>query len=108
MIHCVNMSFEDDVQSYLYFDIESETKNMKPKVKALIKRVTDAVHELSGIKKTYFWLIEDRTRQIGSITRSSFHVWTDIIFPDNGQLMRAFVERFCPFADMSIIAISQV
>ena len=47
MIHCVNMSFEDDVQSFLYFEMESEDKNMKPKVKALIKRVTKHYENIS-------------------------------------------------------------
>lgn len=100
-IHAVNFSCLSNASSKLFMDYESpkyaythknESKQHRQKIHKFIKTVMGMLAELQ-INRYVEWTIENRTRlePDKKLYKTSFHVYASLIFPNNYELLPAFV-----------------
>ena len=103
-LHAVNFSCIPSAASRLYVDWEATTKELytdrneskqhASKIRKFIKTVMSMLEQL-GITRHVSWLIENRTRldhELGK-WKPSFHIYADLWFPNNYQMMPVFVKE---------------
>jgi hypothetical protein len=100
-IHAVNFSCLSNATSRFYMDYDSpkssytkqdESNKHKKRIRKFIKTVMDMLNELE-ISRYVEWVMENRTRFVPDkkLYKTSFHVYGSFTFPNNYEILPAFV-----------------
>ena len=112
-MHAVNFSCLPEASSRLYVDWEATSEHLytvqdEKKVHAAkIRKFIAAVQimlEQMGITRYVQWVVENRTRQDpdSGLFKPSFHIYADVWFPNNYELLPAFVKEALRRANVSM------
>ena len=103
-LHAVNFSFIPNATSRLYVDWEATTKDMytekdesskhEQDIRKFIKAAEWMLEQI-GVNRSISWVIENRTRLDENIGKwkPSFHIYTNFWFPNNFEILPAFVRK---------------
>ena len=111
-LHAVNFSCKEGAVSKFFIDWEStkelytetnESKKHAKMIRKLIKTIMCMLEE-AEITRYVDWVVENRTRQDpqNKKWKISFHIYADIFFPNNYEILPAFVKAAMDRANLDI------
>jgi hypothetical protein len=111
-LHAVNFSCVQGAASRLYIDWEATNKSLYTEeneckkhakmIRKLIKTVQVMLEQM-GVTRYISWVVENRTRLDPDLGKwkPSFHIYADLWFPNNYEIMPAFVKEAMVKAKLS-------